>query len=324
MKKFVMLDAHTLPDADFHQEKEALQGKVECVIANCKSLQDIKEQAGDADYIGLVYQKITAEVLDLMPKLKLIVRYGIGYDVVDVAECSKRGIAVCNIPTYCIEDVATHAAALLLDVTRKVSMYDRQIKDGNWDVGYGYANHRLSVQTLGFIGFGHIAQKFAGYMQAFGMKVIAYDPYLKEEVFNKFNACKVTLDELLASSDVITLHCACTDETRHLINQKTLSKLKDGVILINTSRGALIDNAALLEGLQNGKILACGLDVNEDEPITDKHHPLLAFENLIITPHSAYNSVEASDEQHKDAAQTVLNVEAGSLPFNTVNKQQLI
>jgi D-3-phosphoglycerate dehydrogenase len=323
MKKFVMLDAHTLPEADYHQEKEILAGNVQCVIANCKTLDDIKKEAADADYIGVVYQKITDEVLDLMPNLKLIVRYGIGYDVVDVEACSKRNILVCNIPTYCIEDVATHAAALLLDVVRKVTMYDHEIKNGNWDVAFGYDNHRLSVQTLGLIGFGHIAQKFSTYVKPFGTKIIAFDPYLDDSVFANFGVEKVSLEELFASSDIISLHCACTEQTRHIINSNNIDKLKDGVLLVNSSRGALVENQALYEALKSGKIAAAGLDVNEDEPIKDKNHPLLSLKNLVITPHSAYNSVEASDEQHKDAAKTVINVARGEIPFNCVNKKYL-
>ncbi len=323
MKKFVMLDAHTLPEADYHQEKEILDGKVTCVIANCKTLEDIKREAFDADYIGVVYQKITSEVLDLMPNLKLIVRYGIGYDVVDVEECSKRNILVCNIPTYCIEDVASHAAALMLDVVRKVTMYDHEIKNGNWDVSFGYDNHRLSVMTLGLIGFGHIAQKLSTYIKAFGTNIIAYDPYLDDSVFEKYGVKKVSLDKLLENSNIISLHCACTEQTKHIINQSNISKLKDGVLLVNTSRGALVENQALIAALKSGKIAAAGLDVNEDEPIKDKNHPLLALKNLVITPHSAYNSVEASDEQHKDAAKTVINVDKGEIPFNCVNKKSL-
>ena len=323
MKKFVMLDAHTLPEADYHQEKEILDGKVECVIANCKSMEDIKREAFDADYIGVVYQRITSEVLDLMPNLKLIVRYGIGYDVVDVEECSKRNILVCNIPTYCIEDVATHAAALMLDVVRKVTMYDHEIKNGNWDVSFGYDNHRLSVMTLGLIGFGHIAQKLSTYIKAFGTNIVAYDPYLKDSIFAEYGVKKVSLEELFEKSDIISLHCACTEQTKHIINLNNINKLKDGVLLVNTSRGALVENQALISALKSGKIAAAGLDVNEDEPIKDKNHPLLSLKNLVITPHSAYNSVEASDEQHKDAAKTVINVDKGEIPFNCVNKKFL-
>ena len=325
MTKFVMIDSHTLPEADYHQEKEILKNAgIECVITCCKNLDDIKKCAFDADYIGVVYQRITDEVLQLMPKLKLIVRYGIGYDVVDVDACTKRHVALCNIPTYCIEDVATHAASLILDTTRKLTLYDSEIKKGNWDVGFGYDNHRLSVQTLGLIGFGNIARKLTTYMQAFDMNVIAYDPYLPDEFFTKANVKKVSLDEVLTNSDIISLHCACTPETTHIINKDNISKMKDGVIIINTSRGALIDNKALIEALSSLKIKAAGLDVNEDEPIHDKEHPLLHCKNLVITPHSAYNSVEASDEQHKDAAKTVVCVDAGELPFNTINKKDLI
>lgn len=324
MSKFVMVDSHTLPEADYHQEKEILgNAGIECVLAKCKSADEVAEAAADAECVGTVYQRFDEALIARLPKLKLIVRYGIGYDVVDVAACSKHHVALCNLPTYCIEDVATHCMALMLDITRKTTMYDRQIRSGNWDVGYGYANHRLSVQTLGLAGVGHIARKVCSYAQGFGMNVIAYDPFCDQTLFKKYGATQCDLDTLLSQSDILSLHVPCTDETRHMINSNTLSKMKHGALIVNTSRGALVDNKALCAALKSGQIAAAGLDVNEDEPITDPSHPLLELENTVITPHSAYNSVEASDTQHTHAAQTVVTFLSGTIPENTVNRKAL-
>ncbi|WP_303961219.1 C-terminal binding protein [Succinatimonas hippei] len=324
MEKFVMLDSHTLPDADFHQEKEILSAAgIECVLAACKSVDEVVAAAKDAEYIGDNYFKITDEVLSRLPKLKAVIRYGIGYDVVDVDACSKRKVALCNLPTYCVEDVATHAIALILDLVRKTTIFDRQVKKGNWDVGYGYATHRMSAKTLGLIGFGNIAKKLCHYAQAFDMQVLAYDPFIPADKIESLGAKKVELDELLAAADIVSLHVPSTKDTIHMINSANIAKMKDGVIIVNTSRGNLIDNKALSDALACGKVLAAGLDVIEGEPIKDPEHPLVKHENTVVTPHSAYNSVEASDEQHTQVAKTVVCISKGEIPFNTVNKAQL-
>ncbi|MDM8120932.1 C-terminal binding protein [Succinatimonas hippei] len=324
MEKFVMLDSHTLPDADFHQEKEILSAAgIECVLATCKNVDEVVEAAKDAEYIGDNYFRITDEVLSRLPKLKAVIRYGIGYDVVDVDACSRRKIALCNLPTYCVEDVATHAIALILDLVRKTTIFDRQVKKGNWDVGYGYATHRMSAKTLGLVGFGNIAKKLCHYAQAFDMQVLAYDPFISVEKIKSFGAKKVELDELLAAADIVSLHVPSTKDTIHMINAANIAKMKDGVIIVNTSRGNLIDNKALSDALASGKVLAAGLDVIEGEPIKDPEHPLVKHDNTVVTPHSAYNSVEASDEQHTQVAKTVVCFSKGEIPFNTVNKAQL-
>ena len=252
-----------------------------------------------------------------------MIRYGIGYDVVDVDACSKRKVALCNLPTYCVEDVATHAIALILDLVRKTTIFDRQVKKGNWDVGYGYATHRMSAKTLGLVGFGNIAKKLCHYAQAFDMQVLAYDPFIPADKIESLGAKKVELVELLADADIVSLHVPSTKDTIHMINSANIAKMKDGVIIVNTSRGNLIDNKALSDALACGKVLAAGLDVIEGEPIKDPEHPLVKHENTVVTPHSAYNSVEASDEQHTQVAKTVVCFSKGEIPFNTVNKAQL-
>ena len=226
MEKFVMLDSHTLPDADFHQEKEILSAAgIECVLATCKNVDEVVEAAKDAEYIGDNYFRITDEVLSRLPKLKAVIRYGIGYDVVDVDACSRRKIALCNLPTYCVEDVATHAIALILDLVRKTTIFDRQVKKGNWDVGYGYATHRMSAKTLGLVGFGNIAKKLCHYAQAFDMQVLAYDPFISVEKIKSFGAKKVELDELLAAADIVSLHVPSTKDTIHMINAANIAKM---------------------------------------------------------------------------------------------------
>lgn len=324
MSKFVMIDSHTLPDADFHQEKEILKNNnIECVLGKCTTEDEIVELAKDAEYLGDNYFKITGPLLDKLPKVKAIVRYGIGYDVVDVDACSKRNIALCNLPTYCLEDVATHAFALLLDITRKTTVFNNQVKKGNWDVGYGYPTVRLSSKVLGLVGFGNIAKRLSVFAKAFDMKIVAYDPFVDAQTMDSYNVTKVELNALYKESDYISLHVPSTKDTIHMINKNSINQMKDNVVLINTSRGNLICNEDLVAALKSKKILACGLDVIEGEPIKDKDHPLLQFENVIVTPHSAYNSIQASDEQHTQVANTVVALNKGEDIKNIVNKKDL-
>ena len=326
MKKFVMLDSHTFPDADFHQEIELLKKSgFECVLAQCKSLEDVVRCAGDAECIGVNYFRVTDEVLAALPRCKAVLRYGIGYDVVDVEACTRRNVLLCNLPDYCISDVATHTMALILDLVRKTTLFDRRVRSGFWDVGYGYGIHRMDSLTLGLIGFGNIARLVTSYAQCFGMKVIASDPYITAELMSEYGVEKVTQDELLARSDIISIHTSLIPSTYHLIDREAISKMKDGMIFINTARGAIADVDALYDALQSGKIRAAGLDVVEGEPISNPSQRLWKCETLVITPHSAYNSVEASDAQHSQIAKLAVEVLSGMQPrlANIVNRKEL-
>lgn len=323
-KKYVFLDAYEYPDSDFHQEYEVFSKTgYQCEVGNCRTADDVVKFAGDAEVIGDCYVPITAELLDRLPELRAVIRYGVGYDCVDVEACTKRKIMVCNLPHYCMEDVATHAMAMMLDLERKVTFLDRDCRKGNWNIALGYDSHRLSNLTLGLVGFGNIARTLKKYAQVFRMRVIAYDPYLKEELFVKEQVKKVTLEELYREADVLSLHLPATPETQHLIDKEALAAMKKSAMLINTSRGSIIDQQALLEALKNKVIQAAALDVFEKEPIRSANDVLYSCDNLIVTPHAAYNSVEASDEQHRTAAETAVVVLNGKIPENTVNQRQL-
>ena len=323
MKKFVMIDSHTLP-SDYRQEREMLEGNgVSCLLAKCATVDAAVAAASDAQVIGTCYFKVDQQLLDRLPGLRAVIRYGIGYDVVDVPACSRRGILVCNLPTYCVEDVAAHAMAMLLDMSRKLTLLDRQARAGNWDTGYGYKMRRLSSLTLGLIGFGNTARLFRGYVSGFGMEVIACDPLVDCGVFADHGVRKVSFDELLAESDVLSLHVPIIPSTRYLINKDSLAKMRDGTMIINTARGPLIKLDDLVEALRSGKVRAAGLDVFEGEPITDLGHPIYSCENLIITPHVAYASVESEVAQHAQVAETALRIFAGEVPANTVNRAAL-
>jgi D-3-phosphoglycerate dehydrogenase len=324
VKKFVMLDSHTLPGDDFHQEKEIISANGhKCVLAQCRTFEEAVETAKDADCIGDNYFKIDDRLLSRLPKCTAIVRYGIGYDVVDTEAATKRNIAVCNLPEFCTVDVATHTLAFILDMCRKITIFDRRVRAGEWNVSYGYPVHRLNMLTLGLLGFGNTAKIvscFAGYL---GLRIIASDPYQDAETFERVKVTKVEIDELYAQADIISVHVPAISETTHLICAESISKMKDGVMIVNTARGQIVNIKDLVRGLKSGKVRAAALDVVEGEPIFDMSHEMFHCENLIVTPHSAYNSVESSDDQHTQVAETVVKLFQGNMPQNTVNKKLL-
>lgn len=320
MKKYCFLDAYCYPDCDFHQEYEIL-GKAgyEVEIGNCRTAEEVIEFAKDAEVIGDVYIPITEELLSQLPKLKAVVRYGIGYDCVDVEACTRHNVWCCNLPTYCLEDVAALTLTMLLDLVRKVTFFDRSCRRGEWNVAYGYPPHRLSALTMGLIGFGNIARAVYKMISPLGINMAAYDPYLPDSVFEELGCRRVTLEELYKQSDVISVHVPATPSTFHLIDEAAIGKMKDGVMLINTARGPIVSQDALVAACKSGKVAAAALDVVEKEPIHDVNHPLYQCDNIIVTPHVAYNTVEASDAQHIQASETAVAVLDGKIPVNRVN-----
>ncbi len=325
MPKFVVLDSHVVPDADYRVEKKILEDKgIECVVGRCKSEEEILSLAKDADGIGLIYANMNRGLISRLERCQVMVRYGVGYDSIDVQAATDHGICVCNLPDYCQPEVATHAAALLLDLCRKVTVFDRYVRAGNWNENYGYKVHRLSALTLGLVGLGHMSRQFVRYIKPFGMHLLAYDPYAGDETFRENGVEKVTLDQLYARSDVISIHTPLTPETHHLINAESIAKMKDGVMLINTSRGPIVDTDALVDALKRGKVQAAALDVVEGEPIRDPHAKLFECENLIVTPHSAYYSAESGRDQHQKVAYSAIDVLLKKvIPYNCVNRRQL-
>ncbi|MDO4406927.1 MAG: C-terminal binding protein [Eubacteriales bacterium] len=294
---------------------------------NCVDEKDVIAQCQDADAILDVYTKLSAETIQALPNCKAFLRFGIGYDTFDVEAATAAGKMVCNVPDYCIEEVATHTVALILDLSHKVKFLADSVESGIWNANVGYPPHRLSGQTVGFIGFGNIARKAAEYMKAFGVEILAYDPYLTEEFVAGQGAKKVELDELLALSDIVSLHTPLFDSTYHIINEKSIAKMKDGVLLVNTSRGPLIDQDALVAAVESGKIAGAGLDVVEVEPLTDPESPLLRSGRIVVTPHAAYNSVESFAELMEKIAETACNILNGNLDDKTlrriVNRKEL-
>ena len=293
---------------------------IEYVAVNCKTEDEIIEACKDADAVLDIFLQITPRVIESLDHCKVLVRFGIGYNEIDVEAATKKGIFVCNIPDYCIEEVATHAVALILAISRKIEYYHELARQGQWYPAKGYTMHRLSTQTVGFIGFGNIARKAAHYMSAFGCRLIAYDPFLDKEVFAANNAEGMDLDSLLAQADIISLHAPLFDDTYHIINKETIKKMKDGAMVVNTSRGPLICEDDLLEAIQSGKLAAAGLDVTEFEPITEPNYRLFSSDRIVVTPHAAFLTAESRIELTQKVALTACNILNGVFDDSTVRR----
>jgi D-3-phosphoglycerate dehydrogenase len=283
-----------------------------------KKPEEFLGAAADCDALLNTYAgPITAEAMAKMPKCKIIARYGIGVDTIDLKAATEAGIIVTNNPTYCIEEVAEHTMALLLSAARKIAFYDRQVRAGQWAVPPGKPMYRLSGSTLGLVGFGNIARQVAVRAAAFGMKVIFADPFIQQGQF-KEPGTKVELDDLLKQADYISLHPPLTPNTRQMINDDAFAKMKPTAVLVNCARGPIVDTNALVRALDAKKIMGCALDTTDPEPLPNPH-PLRDRDNVIINPHAAWYSEQAMVGLQAGAPNEVKRVLSGQWPINVVN-----
>lgn len=300
-------------------EEEAIaQVGAEFVRCQCQTEQELIEAARDADALLVQYAHITSRVMDHMQRCRAIVRYGVGLDCIDLEAATKHGIMVANIPDYGLEDIADHAIALMLTSARKITQLNEYIHQGQWDYKLAKPLFRLRGKTLGLVGFGRIARMVASKAKAFGMQVIAYDPYVDTKVAESNQVKLVDWETVLSSADILSLHIPVTEQTVHLINAKALAKMKNNCLLVNTARGALVDEDALIQALRTDKIAGAALDVCEKEPI-DPDNELLTLPNVIITPHSAWYTEEAQESLQQQAAQEIVRVLRGERPLNLAN-----
>jgi D-3-phosphoglycerate dehydrogenase len=302
----------------------------EVELHNCQSEEDVIEAAADADGLIVGYSHITARVLDALPRCRIVSRYGIGVDVIDIPAATRRGVVVTNVPDFCLDEVADHTMALLLALARKVVTLDRAVRDGR-AVKEGYWEtlrvarpmYRLSKQALGIIGLGNIGRYVAKRAQAFGMRVLsAPDPAVSVEEATALGTTVVPLDEILAKVDYLTLHVPLLDSTRHLINADRLALMKPSAAIINTSRGPVIHEAALVDALRDGRLAGAGLDVYEDEPISPDN-PLRTMENVVLSSHAAWYSEDSMHDVKVKAARAVADFLQGRVPESVVNPEVL-
>jgi D-3-phosphoglycerate dehydrogenase len=300
-------------------ERKTLGDLADLVALKTKSPEEFLAEAADCDALLNTYAgPITAEVMAKMPKCRIIARYGIGVDTIDLEAATRAGIIVTNNPTYCIEEVAEHTMALLLACARKVALYDRRVRAGEWGVPPGKPMFRLHGRTLGLVGFGNIARQVAMRAAAFGMRVVFADPLVKAAPPD-MRATKMELDELLRESDFVSVHPPLTPETRGMIGDAALAKMKPTAFVVNCSRGPVVDTAALVRALDAKQIAGCALDTVDPEPLPDPH-PLRGRENVILTPHVAWYSEQALVGLQAGAPNEVRRVLSGEWPVNVVNR----
>ena len=296
-------------------EKRTLGEIADLVALKTKKPEEFLDAARDCDALLNTYAgPITAEVMAKMPRCRIIARYGIGVDTIDLDAATRAGIIVTNNPTYCIEEVAEHTMALLLASARKIAFYDRMVRSGKWEVPPGKPIFRLAGRTLGLVGFGNIARQVAVRAAAFGMRVLYADPFVKEGPGNK-----VEMNALLSESDFVSLHPPLTAETRQLMSDAAFSRMKPSAVLINCARGPVVDTEALVRALDARKIAGCALDTTDPEPLPDPH-PLRGRENVIIIPHAAWYSEKAMEGLQAGAPGEVRRVLSGEWPVNVVNR----
>jgi D-3-phosphoglycerate dehydrogenase len=286
-------------------------------MAKSPSADDILRVARDADAVLVTYAKLPGDLLKELERCKVIGRFGLGVDNIDVPAAAALGITVTYVPDYCLREVSDHAMALLLALARKIPFSNRLVQSGRWEVPPIVPLHRIEGRVLGLVGFGNIPRALVPKAKAFGLKVITHDPYVAPEQLSAFGVESAGLDDLLARSDFVSVHAPLLPATRGLIGTAAFARMKKGAYLINTARGPLVDEAALVAALDSGHLGGAAVDVVAAEPCP-KDSPLLGRDNVILTPHTAFYSVEALEELQTKCASDVARVLRGEKPIYPV------
>jgi D-3-phosphoglycerate dehydrogenase len=300
------------------------RGGIELVVQQCTSRHDLASCADDADIVWLFGGSPVLQHgnLDAVPRCRAIVRTGSGTDNVPVDEATRRRIIVANTPQAVAGGVADHVVALLFAVSRRIAELDRSLRLGQWKQASAWPISTMQGQTLGIVGFGHIARQLIQKIRGFEMRVVAHDPYVASETMAALGVAAVEFRQLLADADFVSLHCPLVPATRHLIGEPELRLMKPTAILINTSRGGVVDEVALVRALREGWIAGAGLDVMENEP-PNSSNPLLTLDNVVLTPHVAGYSADGMALRWKYSVETVLALARGEPPRSCVNPHVL-
>jgi D-3-phosphoglycerate dehydrogenase / 2-oxoglutarate reductase len=299
----VLITDFNYPDVEL--ERRVLEDAgLDLVTAQCRSEEDVIEAAREVSALLTQYAKITARVMAELPELRMVGRYGVGYDIVDVEAARERGVWVANVPDYGTEEVAVHALSLALSLLRHLPLYDRDVKAGRWHSTSTGPLYRLKNSTLGVVGLGRIGGTFARRASPWFGRTLGCDPYLEEDAWPE-SVERASLEEVFSESLLVSLHPPLTDETRGFIDRNLLEQMPDGSYLVNTARGGLVVMDDVLWALEEGPLAGAGLDVLPQEP-PPQDHPLLSNPNVILTPHAAFYSVEAEQEVRRKAAQNVV------------------
>lgn len=315
----VAITDFTFPSLEI-EERIVHAAGAELRAGNDRHIAALKLLVADADAVITQFAPIHAEVISEMRRAKVIVRYGIGYDTVDVKAARERGIPVCNIPDYCIDEVADHTLAFILGVTRQVVPNTLYIRDGKWGLATPLDQLRtLRDQTVGIVGFGRIGREVAARLAPFKSRRLVFDAFVPADTIRTAGCEAVTLEELLSQSDIVTLHCPSTPQTKKLLNTDALARMKRGAVVVNLARGDLIDTAALIAALQSGHLAGAAIDVCDPEPIpTDS--PLRSLPNVIVASHIASASPKSVRTLRETAAHIAVMALRGEPLPNVVNK----
>jgi D-3-phosphoglycerate dehydrogenase len=319
-RKLVAVTDSVFPNLDPAREVLSRIG-ADLQLAQEPKSQAILQVARSADAVLTTYAKITADMIAQMTRCRIIGRFGIGVDNVDITSATKSGIVVTRVPDYCLDEVSDHAIALLLAIVRKIPFINSRTQGGTWEMKAVVPIHRLRGTVLGLVAFGQIPQLVAPKAKAFGMRVVAYDPYISQEVLSRVGVEHVKFDELVKIADYISIHAPLVPATHHLFNADVFSRMKSTAYLVNTARGPIVDEAALAQALDRKQIAGAALDVMENEPPTGS--PLFGRENVIVTPHTSFYSEESLVDLQIKAAEEVVRVLTGQAPRNPVNPEAL-
>ena len=318
--KIVITD-YRFPDVD--QERRAVEAAGGTLVTGqAATEQQVAELCRDADGVLNARAPVTRRAISAMERCRIIVRYGIGVDTIDVAAATERGIQVANVPDYCLDEVSDHALALLLMLSRQMIPAIALARENTWPVAKMPPLQRLRGQTCGLVGCGRIGSLLAGKVKQLGMSAIIHDPYLSDERAREMGAERVSFDALLARADFISLHAPLTNETHHLFGAAAFAKMKKNASIINTARGGLIDEAALLAALDAGQIFGAGLDVVESETeVTPVRTALVRHPKMIVTAHTAWLSQQARATLQLRAVEQVLACLKGETPYGLINRE---
>ena len=315
-------------DSDHSIEAGVLHGSgldINLVRLQTRAPEELIPHVADADALIVQWATINRKVIEAMTRCKVISRYGIGVDMVDLQAAGEHGIVVANVPDFCMEEVSDSTICFIFDLNRRTFNLDRYVRGGGWGstrpIPY-WPPPRMSGQTLGIVGLGNIGRVVARKAGCLGLKLLGYDPYIKPEQAAELGVELVALDDLLHLSDYVTLHCPLVAETRGLIGAAQLALMKPTACLINMARGPVVVQSALYDALVNHTITAAALDVLEQEP-PDPNDPLLQLDNVIVTPHASSGSVEAAAQLRHDTAQNVVEMLSGRLPRSIMNRKAL-
>ncbi len=315
----VLMTDSIFPDTAIEQaELRAIDADL--VLAPKSDPDTLKREGRQCDAALNVYAQLGADILECWERCRVIVRTGIGVNTIDMGAASAKKIMVANVPDYCLDEVADHTVALFLACARKVAYLHTSVTRGQWNVDLAKPTPRLRGKSYGLFGFGNIAQRVAKRVRAFELEVVAFDPYVPADVFEAHHVRRAaTLDELLAAADFLSIHAPLVEETRGVLNAARLRQMKPTAIVVNTSRGPLVNQADLLAALQAGVIAGAGLDVLADEPPAFPL-PLAALDNVVLTPHTAWYSEEAMPELRRKASAEIVRTLTEGRPKFWVNR----